>query len=230
MSSTTAVQAPALSTVQKTRLRRSGWLLMASFAGFILFVATLIATGGGYDDAVAEAAKQRGVGVNDLPAAVIAPINHEYNAAWSGLLSLLVVLLALGVYVAGVRLATTLLGNGVLGRVAVAVAAVMPVCWVIVFALEYSIGLDHPDRWVRVYDAIYDPVIAISTVAGSLGLLGVIAALRRAGVARRTGIIVAVLTVPVMVAAIAFGAPPIVPLLLAAIVGIVMVRTARSVG
>ncbi|MFI5709407.1 hypothetical protein [Kribbella sp. NPDC051620] len=228
-STTTSSAVPhSLSTDDKQRLRRSGWLLIASFAGFVLFVATLIVTGNGYDDALSEVAKQRGVGLNDLPAEAIAPVNHEYNEIWSGILPLCVIMVALGVYVAGVRLATTLREAGALGRVAVAAAAVMPVCWIVVFALEYSIGIDHPGRWLKVYDTLYDPAIALSTVAGSLALIGVIVVLRRAAVARRTGVVVAVLTVPVLVAAVAFGAPPVVPLLLAAIVGIVMVRTARS--
>jgi hypothetical protein len=230
MASTTTTSAVQhrLSTDDKQRLRRSGWLLIASFAGFVLFVATLIVTGNGYDEALSQVAKQRGVGLNDLPAEAIAPVNHEYNEIWSGILSLFVVLVALGVYVAGVRLATTLREAGLLGRAAVAAAAVMPVCWIVIFALEYSLGIDHPGRWLKVYDTLYDPMLALSTVAGSLALLGVVVVLRRAAVARRTGVVVAVLTVPVLVAAVAFGAPPVVPLLLAAIVGIVMVRTARS--
>jgi uncharacterized membrane protein YozB (DUF420 family) len=208
------------------RLRRAGWLMIGSFIGFVLFVATLIATNNGYDAALEKVAKQRGVGLNDLPAEAIAPISHQHTGTWRGILALCIVLAALGVYVAGVRLATK--GSGALGRAAVVVAALMPVCWLGIFGLEFAIGTDNPGRWLDAYDDGYDKLLALSSVAGTLALGAVIVVLRRAGVARRTGVWVAPLGVLVLVASVASEAPPVVPLLLAAIVGIVMVRTARS--
>jgi uncharacterized membrane protein YozB (DUF420 family) len=227
--STTSTGSPALqlTTADRGRLRRSGWLMIGSFIGFVLFVATLIATGNsGYDAAVAAAAKQRGVEVNDLTAEALAPINHQYNGIWSGILPLLVVLAALCAYVVGVHLATK--GSGAVGRTAVVIAALMPVCWLGVFLLEFGIGTDNPGGWIDAYDAVYDKLIALSSVAGTLALFAVILVMRRAGVARRTGVVIGLLGVLVLVAAIGFGAPPIVPLLLAAIIGIVMITTARS--
>jgi hypothetical protein len=224
----TSAPAPVLTAAERSRLHRSGWLLIGAFLGFVVSVATMIATNNGYDAALSEAAKQRGVALNDLPAEAIAPINHEYNEIWSGGLTLCLIMLTLGTYIAGVRTAARVRDGGALGRAAVACAAVMPVCWLGVYTLEYAVGTDDPGRWIDIYDAAYDPAIAISSVTGSLALLGVIVLMRRAGVARRTGVVVAALAVLVIGAAVAFGAPPIVPLLLAAIVGIVMVRTARS--
>ncbi|GAB2655221.1 hypothetical protein [Kribbella swartbergensis] len=224
----TSAPAPPLTTAECDRLRRAGRLLIGAFAGFVVSVATMIATNNGYDAALSEAAEQRGVALNDLPAEAIAPINHEYNEIWSGLLTLALIMLTLGTYIAGVRMTARVRDGGTLGRAAVACAAVMPVCWFAVYTLEYAVGTDNPGRWIDIYDAAYDPVIATSSVTGSLALLGVVVLMRRAGVARRTGVVVAALAVLVIVAAVAFGAPPIVPLLLGAIVGIVMVRTARS--
>ncbi|ONI75688.1 hypothetical protein BWI15_07605 [Kribbella sp. ALI-6-A] len=224
--SSTRTSSPVPATTTGRRLRAAGWSLIGSFVGFVVAVATMIATGNGYDAALTEAAERRGVGLNDLPAEAIAPINRQYNDLPTGILTLCLVLLALGLFLAGVRLATW--DSGGLGKASVAVAAVMPVCWLAVYALEYSIGVEEPERWFDLYDAAYDPAIAVSSVAGSLALLGVVVVLRRAGVARRTGLVVAVLAGLTVVTAVAVGAPPVVPLLLAAIVGIVMVRTARS--
>ncbi|MEI8407851.1 MULTISPECIES: hypothetical protein [unclassified Kribbella] len=223
--STTSTSSPALTTTEGRQLRRAGWLLIGSFIGFVVFVATMIATNNGYDAALSAAAEQRGISLNDLPAEAVAPINHEYNMIWQGVLLLVLNMLTLGLYIAGVRLAT----HGSLGRAAVLAAAVMPLCWLVVFVLDYALGTDDPDGWFGIYDAAYNRAIALSTVAGSLALIGVVVLLRRAGVARRTGVVVAALAILTMVTAVAFGAPPVVPLLLAAIVGIVMVRTARSV-
>ncbi|TDD28198.1 hypothetical protein E1218_08000 [Kribbella turkmenica] len=223
--STTSTGSPALTITDGRQLSRAGRLLIGSFIGFVVFVATMIATTNGYDAALSAAAEQRGVSLNDLPAEAVAPINHEYNQIWQGVLLLVLVMLTLGIYIAGVRLAT----YGVLGRASVFAGAVMPLCWLAVFALDYALGTDNPDGWFGAYDAVYNRAITLSTVAGSLALLGMLVLLRRAGVARRTGVVVAALAVLTVVTAVAFGAPPVVPLLLAAIVGIVMVRTARSV-
>lgn len=226
MSTTKIALSPT--AVDGHRLRRAGWFLIGSFLGFVVFVATMIATSNGYDAALNAAAEERGVSLNDLPAEAVAPINHEYNEIGQGVLLLVLIMLALALYIAGVRLATAV-GHGVIRRVSVLAAAVMPLCWLVIFALDYALGTDDPDRWFGFYDAAYNRAIAVSTVAGSLALLGVLVLLRRVGVARRTGLVVGALAVLTIVAAVAFGAPPVVPLLLAAIVGIVMVRTARSV-
>jgi hypothetical protein len=73
--STTSTGSPALTTTEGRRLRRAGWLLIGSFAGFVLFVATMIATNNGYDAALNDGSEQRGVSLNDLPAEAVAPIN-----------------------------------------------------------------------------------------------------------------------------------------------------------
>ena len=67
-------------------------------------------------------------------------------------------------------------------------------------------------------------------VAGSLAVIAMTLLLRRMGLAGRIGLVVIALSVLLVAVVPVVGAPPIVPLLLGAIVGIAIIRTARSAG
>ncbi len=228
----TTTRTPAALTGEEAgRSRRAGWLLIVSFLAFAVAVVMVVTMQPDYNKALEDAAAARGINVNDLPAEAIAPINHQYNALWEEILFFGVILAALGLYVAAIRAATRVRPDSSrLATAALVAVSLMPIAWFGIFLLETGIGSDDPSGWTGPYDALNVPLIAASTVAGSLALIAVCVLLRRIDVARRTGLVVIALAVLVLATASFVGAPPIMPLLLGAVMGIVMVRTARSAG
>jgi hypothetical protein len=229
MSSTTTKTPTTLTGQEADRSRHAGWLLIGSFLAFAVAVVLVVTMQPAYNKALEDAAAARGVNVNDLPAEAIAPINHQYNALWEEIVFFGVILVALGLYVAAIRAATRVRSDGSrLASAALVGVSLMPIAWFGIFLLETGIGSDDPSAWTGAYDALNEPLIAASTVAGSLALIAVCVLLCRIDVARWTGLVVIALAALVLATAPFVGAPPIMPLLLGAVVGIVMVRTART--
>jgi hypothetical protein len=213
------------------RARRGGWLLIGAFVAFVVFVATIIAANGDHDRAAQAAADRLGVPLADLPAEVLAPINHQYANTPGLLLIFALVMLSFGLFIAGVAGLSRIGGPGrrSLATPAVVLAAIAPLCWLGIMALEAGTSVESPDRWVLDwYDAVYNPLIAASSVAASLALICLAVILRQAGQARRTGVVVIALSLVTVVGAVVVGVPPIVPLLVGVVLGIVMIRSTRT--
>jgi hypothetical protein len=228
---TTSTPQTTLSPADARRVRRGGWLLVVSFLMFVGFVAAIIFDQSGYGQAAQDAADRLGVGVNDVPAEVLAPINREYSDSVRSLVLLVWVLVVFGLFIAGLRTAAAIAGPGrrrSLRNAMTGLAALTPLCWVMVFLLDFGISVQSPPQWVlRLYDAGYGAAIAANTVGGSLALMCLVVLLRPTRIARRTGVVVLALSALGTVAAVSVGAPPIVPLLLGAALGLVMIRGVR---
>jgi hypothetical protein len=211
--------------------RRGGWLLVGGFSAFVPFVGTIIATRGEADRAAQDAADRLGVSLAELPAEVLAPINNKYVGMASEALLVCLVLLSLGLFVAGVRTLGRISAadSRPIAMAAVILAALAPLCWLGIMALEIGISLDDPDRRVlNWYDSFNNPLLAASSVAASLALICLALVVRRARRARRTSVVVIALSAVVVIGAVVVGAPPILPLLLGAVLGLATIRSTRA--
>lgn len=225
------VQSTQLESSSDLAVRRGGWFLVGAFAAFVAFVGTIVAIRGEVDRAAQEAADRLGVSLGEVPAEVLAPINNQHVGMGSEVLLLCLVMVSFGLFVAGVRAVGRI--GGADGRPLAVAAAVLagiaPLCWLGIMALETAISLDDPDRraldW---YDALYNPLLTASSVVASLAMICLALVVRRAGRARRTSVVVIALSAVVVIGALVVGAPPIVPLLLGAVLGVVMIRSTRA--
>ncbi len=206
-------------------VRRGGWWLIASFAAFLIGFVVVIGQGAldGTIAAEQEAAERLGVGVNELPPEVVAQI-HGQPGALEGVLVALPLVLApvlfvLGVYAASSVAAASERRFAVVARVlAIGCAAVAIAVQVLSFLLEVE---NLP---------VQGPITLLVTLTSAFGggaLVALVLALRPRGIARRTGVVVAVLGALSVLAC--FVLPPFAPFLIAVILGVALVRTRPSV-
>lgn len=211
-------------------LRRSGWLLVTSLP---VFAAGVVAMSLDVDRFRAEqdAADRLGVSVHDLPGDVLAPIAHEHTSVGMELAVISPTILAFVLFGAGIWLATHQAGGrGALSRGAAVMAGT---AWVACMALFVSLTLgDDSMPWVREhFPTLVTSTTAVSVIAGCVAVIALASHLRSRAVARRTGLVVTAVAVPIAVLApipAAGGMPPAAACLLATVVGIAMLRTRQE--
>jgi hypothetical protein len=213
--------------------RAAGWQFLAAPVAFAAGVAAVAATtDAGYVEAEQAAADRLGRSVAELPAAELARLNAEYSSAGVGDLAV-VVLTSLGLILltlavgSAVRAVT---GGGryrALRAAANVLALAAPLGWIAYLALTGAVtsGAVPPTDMLELYDRFALPAMTVSTVGGSLALCCVAVLLRTRGMARRTGLAVLALSGLAVVGGVLAGLPPIVPCLLGAVLGVVLVRT-----
>jgi hypothetical protein len=213
--------------------RTGGWLFIGSLAAFAAGVATIV-VGADPDYAAAEqaAADRLDVPVGSLPAAAVAQLAVDHPANGSAvvavLLPLAMLLFSLGT-LAAVGAASR--GRGWLRGLAVAFGLLAPLGWFGYMLLESRItsGAVPPAVTLEEYDTYARPAMSASGLGACLALICLVVLLRPLGIARRTGLVVVVACGLAALAAVAVGVPPILPLLLAGVLGVVLVRTRPSV-
>jgi hypothetical protein len=212
----------ALDDEEARTLRRAGGQFCASAAAFLLGLICVIVGGAlsGSEQAEADAAAQRGVGINDLPADVLAAIHQ--GDSWIG--SVLVALPLAGaavLLVAGLRSAA----RGAAGRYRVAgmLATGLGCC----SALAWIFVQVASPLYSTVLTPFVFPAVIAATALGSAAMVGIVEALRGRGVALRTGRVVGVLGVLATVGAF-FVVPPFAPYLLALVLSVPLARTRPS--
>lgn len=203
-------------------IRSGAWALIAAFVTFAIGVVTVNLTAADRLAAENAAAKQLDVPVADLTAADLARVSQDFPPTSQDLVN--VSLLVFGTVIFVVAIATLRLAP-----VATVLAVLTPVAWVAYLVTNVAItnGGAPPDSTLALYDDYAPTAMAISTVAGCLALAALVVALRQRDLARRTGLVVLVLAAIGAVAAVAVGVPPMVPVLLGAVLGIALVRTAE---
>lgn len=224
MSAPSPASAPAPADTSAT-VRRGGWWLVASFAAFLVGFVVVIVQGivSGTIAAENEAAERLGVGVNELPPEVVAEI-HGQPGRLEGVLIALPLVLAPVLFVLGVRAASAV-AAGAERRFAVVARVLAVACavtWIAVQVLSYLLEVENLP--------VQGPVtllVTLMTAFGGGAMLALALALRAAGVARRTGVVVGVLGGLSVLAC--FVLPPFAPFLLAVILGVALVRTRPSV-
>jgi hypothetical protein len=211
--------------------RRGGRLFLGAFGAFVAFVATIIVADVGGQQAQNDAARELGVGFNELPVGLLAAILADHPT--SGLVGALlvvfvvasVVLFTLAVWVtagvAGPRrhpLALSATGLAALG---------LPV-FPALMMLEVLLARGSLPTWaVENWHALYGGLVSAFVVLASLAMVLLLARLWPTGLARRTSIAVGALSLLSGLAAIVVGAPPIVPMLLGAILALSIRRGVR---
>ena len=218
--------------------RAGGWQFIASLVTFAAGVVLIISTADpAYATAEQTAADRLGVSVADLPAAELARLNAEHAPLGAGTVPV-ALLLNLGMLLFATAVATTvwtatgesrrqrLLAGG-----ATALALAAPLGWMVYLLLNATIssGAVPPRTVLDVYDSYAMPAMAVSATGGALALICLVVLLRGEGLVRWTGRVVLVLAGLAAIGAAAFGVPPVVPSLLGAVLGVVLVRT-RSDG
>lgn len=213
-------------------VRRGGWLLCASFGLFVAFVVVIIVFSVEEQRVQQEAADRLGVNINDVPARVVAPILREHHPPLVFDLALLVLILASTVLFA---LAVWTL-TGVQGRrrhpVAVAatvLAAVATLAFPLLMVLGFFLEQDPPPDWAfDAWDNLWTQSVSAFGVVESIALICLILVLRPTSLARRTGRVVMVLSGLCVLSVLVGGSPPVVPLLLGAVLGGVLIRSVGS--
>lgn len=201
----------------RTLRRAGGWLVASGLAGVAAVAAVVtVEVAGGYADAAQQAADRRGVAVEELPPDVLAEIYG--NPTWGDELLLAVPLTLVAVlFVVGMRRAAAD-GRGGLAVAAVGLAVLCAVSWVGVLAGSGLVEVERLDvqRWV-------EALVVLTVAAGAAAVAALAVDLRGRGVARRTGAVVAVLGVLALVGC--FALPPVLPFLLAGVLGAALTRT-----
>lgn len=211
-------------------LVRSGWLLVTSLP---VFAAGVVAMSLNVDRFRAEqdAADRLDVSVHDLPGDVLAPIAQEHAAVGLELAVISPTIIAFALFGAGIWLATRRAGgHGALARGSAVVAGA---AWLGCMALFLSLYSESDSMsWVREhFPTLVKSTTAVSVIAGCVAVIALAAHLRQLGVARRTGLVVTVVSALVAVLApipAAGGMPPAAACLLAMVIGIAMIRTRQE--
>jgi hypothetical protein len=205
-------------------VRRGGWWLIASFTAFLVGLVVVMVQGivTGAIAAEQEAAERLGVGVNELPPEVVAEI-HGQPGRLEGVLIALPLLLAPVLFVLGVRAASSVAAASErrFAVVAVVLALACAATWIVVQVLSFLLEVEHLP--------VQGPVTVLVTLTSAFGggaMVALALTLRALGIARRTGLVVAVLGGLSVLAC--FALPPFAPFLLAVILGVALVRTRRS--
>lgn len=220
----------ALDPPQRASARRGGWLFVSSFVLFAGYIVVFSALGGDYDAANQQLADRLGVGVNDVPAAELAPLNRQFQDTVYTVAQLLWGLLAFGLFTGGVAHLARLADQRRGWRVGAVVLGVLPVlCWALVVVLAWLLGASAPDQWIfQVYDVAFFPLLAAIVISGAAALIALVAAVWPTGFARRTSAVAAALAALGAVAAATVGTPPIVALLAGAVLGTGVLLAARG--
>lgn len=208
--------------------RTAFWAFLGSFVAFIgVIIVSLLLANPDYQTALYDRAEELGVNQNHVPAAVIAELTSAHpDPVWAllataGLFLTSGALVAVGVSSLGGaagRSGGVGLGAGLAlgGGVAMAVVTFLPAM------LAGGSGWLADNWWV------YMTLVDIAVVATSLAVILGAVAVRAAGLARRTALVVIALCALVIVAQILSDAPPIVPMLLGSVLAFTTMRALRE--
>jgi len=209
----------ATGSLDVAALRAGAWGLIASFVAFVVGVVLSVATTGDRARAEEAAADRLGVPIADLPALELAKASEQFPPTEQDLVNVVLLVLATVIFAVAVAAARV-------GWLPTALAVLTPIGWSLYILLGTSLtsGAVPPESTLALYDAYALPAMATSTAGGCLALIVFVLTLRSRGVARRSGIVVLVLAALGAVAAVAFGVPPVLPMLLGTILGITLLR------
>jgi hypothetical protein len=200
-------------------VRSGSWALIASFVTFAIGVAATIVTSGDRAQAEQAAADRLGVQVSDLPAVELAKVSQQFPPTGQDIVNVGLLVLATIVFAVAIAIAR-------LGVIPTVLATLTPLGWstYIVLGVSVTNGAMPPESMLALYDRYALPAMAFSSTVGCLALIVLVLSLRSRGIARRTGIVVMVLAALGAVAAVVLGVPPVLPLLLGAVLGASLVR------
>lgn len=216
---------------ETARLRRAGRFLVGSFVAFLLGFVAVIVSGitSGVFAAEEEAAERLGVGINELPVTELVRIYQVQNLAEIVLVTLPLVLAPV-LLVLGVRRAAAVAAprHRSLATVSTVLAAGSAAAFLFVQYLYAGVyfGLDNLPPLVAQVGTLGEPFVVVSAALGGAALLALVPVLRARGVARRTGIAVAVLSALTVLGCL--FAPPFAPYVVAVVLGVALARTRSS--
>lgn len=200
-------------------VRAGAWGMIASFVIFAIGVLVSIATTGDRAKAEQAAADRLGVPIPDLPAVELAKVSEQFPPTGQDIVNVLLLVLATVVFAVAIATARV-------GWLATALAILTPVGWLVYLLLGVTVtnGAVPPESTLALYDRYALPAMAVSSTGGCLAIVAIILALRSRGVARRSGTVLLVLAALGAVAAVVWGVPPVLPMLLGTILGITLIR------
>ena len=201
-------------------MRAGGWGLIASFLIFAAGVVVSIATTGDRAQAEQAAADRLEVSLPDLPALELAKVSEQFPPTGQDVVNVLALVAATVVFAVAVASARV-------GWLPTVLATLTPLGWTayILFGTSVTSGAVPPESTLTLFDRYALPAMAVSSIAGCLALIVAVLTLRARGETPRTGIVVLVLSALGAVAAVVLGVPPVLPMLLGAVLGIAMVRS-----
>jgi 8-oxo-dGTP pyrophosphatase MutT (NUDIX family) len=212
----TGIQTSTVPTGEGALARRASGLFLGSFAGFVGIVVASVLDAD-RDAAQREAAEELGVNLNHLPPEVLARILREDSSNLAVFATILFALLSVVLFAFAVWTLVGVAGQrrNLLAGGAVALAVAGGVAWLGVNASEVLLRFEPGwlvDNWW-----IYMTLVATFVVAACLALILAVLRLWGTGLARRTAVVVIVVSALTVVAQLTVNAPPIVPMLLGAI-------------
>ncbi|HVL83005.1 MAG TPA: hypothetical protein VM367_01735 [Pseudonocardia sp.] len=224
MTTTHPNSAGPLDETETARVRRAGRLLCGSALAFLLGFAAIIVSGlvSGTIQEEDAAAERLGVGVNELPADVVAAIRADVTWFETVLISLPLLVAAVLLFL-GVRAAAQ---AGHARRPALAAAATVLAAAATLAMLVMLVASALLERGVTGSEDVSRGAVVALTGLGCAALVAVVPVLRARGLARRTGVVVAVLGSLVVIGV--WLVPPFAPFLLALVLGVALARTRTS--
>lgn len=208
--------------------RRALWFFLGSFVSYLaIIVVSIVLSNPDYQTALYDKADELGLNQNHLPPEVMAELSRTYPDPITSLVATAVLFVLSGVLLAlGVRLLGLLAFRPALAKVAAVLAVLGGIAMAVMTFLPRLLA--DGSEWLAGNWWIYMGLVAAAVIASSLALILVAVAVRNAGLARRTAIVVVVLCVLTIVAQVATaGAPPIVPMLLGAVLAFNVRRGSR---
>lgn len=206
-------------------LRQIGALFVA---GFVIFAVTVpfVFTSPMNTEVFAEQARL-GVGVDGLPIEMYAEISRRHAVSTFPLL--IGTLAGMVAFSSASIMAARRIAARPLSRTVIGVAgAGVSIAWLAAAVVDL-IMMNATASWVgQHYYAVYAGVQAIVSGLASVSLLALGLELRRVSVLPRFGLVLAILSGLSLVGAILIGVPPVLGLLLGAILGVLLIRQAKQ--
>ena len=211
--------------------QRASRLFAASFAAFLGVLLTMIVGLSERQSATGALAEEYGGAESDIPAPVYAAALDETNTPLAYAAIALLALVSVTLFVLGCRSLNRVARRerDPMARVAVALPVVgLASFWALLVA-EQLLARRQP--WmVEHFWTVWQSTLAVFIMSLALAVVLVVACLWPTGLARRTSVVVALLATLVALVTMTAGVPPILPILLAAVLAFNVSRAAARAG